>query len=271
MPARLVVSLVSSLMVSGSVFAEEIKTSYSISSGQAVVSTVIKKASAQREDMMRSYLFPMLAQNLRTLPMVTGVNFNSQVALETTTTSTYQDYYEVKRKYPVMVTLSLPASVTMMFKVEESYRKCKSPAEKPKPSSSRDSYGRNDSPSTPVGIDCALGAQVYVRGPYAVYGNFASAINVDDLLREKQYLRYDISRESGDKTSMRIEGRFVVESEMFEKSLFRFMDAFNVRLAAPPQVDALAGGQSQAVYSRSNILVGIARVLRVNNEKVVGI
>jgi len=237
---------------------EVLKTTYNITGSNATVTTVVKKASAEKEKLMHSYLFEKIAQKLKSFPMVTGIEFNSEVKGEATTSS-YSDYWEMKRSYPAMIHLSLPTSVTMMVKVEESFRKCKSPAEKAAgnttPVRGDDDWGG----TTDVAVDCTLGSTVKIRGPFAVYGNFASAVNVEKLLREKQTIQYDISRDWGDKTSLKIEGRFSIESELFDRNLFKFLDAFNLK----------AGASDSKVYTRNNILLGIARVLRVNNERIV--
>ncbi len=100
---------------------------------------------------------------------------------------------------------------------------------------------------------------VKVRGPFAVYGNFASSVNVEKLLKEKQTISYEVARDWSDKTSMRLEGRFMIDSELFDRNLLKFLDAFNLKIS----------DQDSKVVTRNNILLGIARVLRMNNERVV--
>jgi hypothetical protein len=258
-------SLILATLVAGThAFAQETKTTYSISGSNATVTTVVKKASADKEKLMRSYLFEKIAEKLKAFPMVTGVEFNKETKGEISSSS-YSDYWELKRSYPAMIHLSLPTSVTMMVRVEESYRKCKSPAEKAAsistPMGGRDyddysGYGGFASEQT---VDCTLQSSVKIRGPVAVYGNFASSMNVERLLKEKQSISYEVSRDWLDKTSMKIEGRFSIESELFDRNLFKFLDAFNLKVS----------DSESKVMTRNNLLLGIARVLRVNNERVV--
>lgn len=246
--------------------AEETKTTYSINGSSAQVVTVVKKASAEKEQLMRSYLFEHLAKKLKAFPMVTGVEFNKDVKGEVSGSS-WSDYWELKRKYPAMIHLSLPASVTMMVKVEESYRKCKSPAEKAAglttPLGGFESWGDEGfgggGAGANVTVDCTLGSSVKITGPYAVYGNFASSLNVEKLLKEKQNISYEVGRDWSDKTSLKIDARFNIDSDLFDVNLFKFLQAFNLK---PTDT-------ASQVYTRNNILLGISRVLRVNNERVV--
>jgi|GEM_PF-6941209 len=256
-------SIILMLAISGSaVFAEETKTTYSISGSSATVTTVVKKASEEKEKLMRSYLFDKIADKLKAFPMVTAVEYNKETKGEISSSS-YMDYWELKRSYPVMIHLSLPTSVTMMVKVQESYRKCKSPAEKAASLSTpvgRDyeDYHSGGSSSDQT-VDCSLQSSVSIKGPFAVYGNFASSVNVDRLLKEKQIISYEVSRDWMDKTSMKVEGKFSIESELFDRNLLKFLDAFNLKVT----------DSDSKVMTRNNILLGIARVLRVNNERVV--
>lgn len=240
--------------------AEEIKTTYSISGSSAAAITVVKKASAEKEKLMRGYLFEKLAENLKQFPLVTSVEFDKE-SKGSVTTETYLDYWELKRSYPAMIHLSLPTSVTLMVRVEESYRKCKSPAEKAAGSSAiKIDYSDSDFGSiTDTTVDCNLSSSVRIKGPYSVYGNFASSVNVDRLLKEKQTISYEVARDWSDKTTMKIDGRFSIESELFDSSLLKFLDTFNLKVAED---------DSKSI-TRNNILVGIARMLRINNERVV--
>lgn len=255
-------SLILGLLVAGmAASAEETKTTYSISGSNATVTTLVKKASAEKEKLMSSYLFEKIAEKIKAFPMVTSIEFNKDTKGEVSGSS-YTDYWELKRSYPAMIHLSLPTSVTMMVKIEESYRKCKSPAEKAASATSPigrdyDDYmgGGMNEPT----VDCTLQSSVKIKGPYAVYGNFASSVNVERLLKEKQTISYEVSRDWSDKTSMKVEGKFSIESELFDRNLFKFLDAFNLKVSE----------QDSKVMTRNNILLGIARVLRVNNERVV--
>ncbi len=241
-----------------SVQAEETKTTYSISGSNATVTTVVKKASAETEQqMLRSFLFERLAAKLKQFPIVTGVEFNNETKAEVKS-SEWSDYWEHKRGYPVMVHLSLPTAVTMMFKVEETFRKCKSPAEKAAKAAQpiHDDYGGGG--LTDPAVDCSLGSQVKITGPFTVYGNFASSMDMERLLREKQTISYEVSRDWSDKTNLKLEGRFSIESELFDQSLMKFLGGLNAKPAG-----------TEAVLTRNNLLLGIARILRVQNERMV--
>lgn len=234
--------------------ADDIKTTYSISGSSATVTTVIKKASSEQEQLMRTYLFDALAKKLKQFPNVTAIEYTKN-AQEEKSTSSYSDTWTHTRKFPVMIHLALPTPVTLMMKVEESYHTCKSPAEKPKAYSGGDDYSYSDSSS----VDCSLDATVKVTGPFAVYGNFASSLNVEKLLKDRQDLSFEVSRDYSDKTSVKIVSRFNINSELFDRGLIKFLEAFNVKLE---------DGSGDSI-TRNYILVGIARVLRVNNERLV--
>ncbi len=259
MPSRHFILFSFLVAMTQSVQAEETKTTYSIAGSNATVTTVVKKASAETEQqMLRGFLFERLAAKLKQFPMVTGVEFNNQIKAEIKS-SEWSDYWEHKRGYPVMVHLSLPTAVTMMFKVEETFRKCKSPAEKAAKVAQPvyDDYGGGGGLSD-VTVDCSLGSQVKVTGPYTVYGNFASSMDIERLLREKQSISYDVTRDWSDKTNLKIEGRFSIESELFDQSLMKFLGGLNAKPAG-----------TESILTRNNLLLGIARILRVQNERMV--
>lgn len=259
MPARHFIIFSFLVAMTQSVQAEETKTSYQISGSNATVSTVVKKASAETEQaLLRSFLFERIAAKLKQFPVVTGVEYNNQIKAEVKSNE-WSDYWEHKRGYPVMVHLALPATVTMMFKVEETFRKCKSPAEKAAKASQPmyDDYGGGGGLGD-VTVDCSLGSQVKITGPFTVYGNFASSMDMERLLREKQTISYDVSRDWSDKTNIKIEGRFAIESELFDQNLMKFLGGLNAKPAG-----------TEAVLTRNNLLLGIARIIRVQNERMV--
>lgn len=240
--------------------AEETKTTYSISGSNATVTTVVKKASSDSEKLMHGFLFEKIASKLRGFPTVTGIEFNNEVKPEIKT-SDWQDYWEHKRNFPVMVHLALPTAVTMMFKVEETFRKCKSPAEKAAKAQQPMDYGGDydgGGLGANVPVDCTLGSTVKITGPFTVYGNFASSMDMDRLLREKQSIQYDVSRDWSDKTNLKVEGRFSIESELFDRNLMKFLGGLNAKPAG-----------TDAVVTRNSLLLGIARILRVQNERMV--
>ncbi len=259
MPSRHFILFSFLVAMTQGVQAEETKTNYNITGSYATVTTIVKKASAETEQqMLRSFLFERLAAKLKRFPIVTGVEFNNQIKAEVKS-SEWTDYWEHKRGYPVMVHLSLPTAVTMMFKVEETFRKCKSPAEKAAKATQPvfDDYGDGGGSMDP-GVDCSLGSQVKISGPFTVYGNFASSMDMERLLREKQTITYDVSRDWSDKTNLKIEGRFTIESELFDQNLMKFLGGLNAKPAG-----------TEAVLTRNNLLLGIARILRVQNERMV--
>jgi hypothetical protein len=236
--------------------ASEIKTSYSITSTAATVTTTIKNATIDHEKLMHDYPFEKLAKALQAFPMVSGVTYNAKSATEEVNSSP-SEYHEYKRSYPAFIQLNLGTPVTLMVRVEEQYRRCKTDGEKagnPPPSE----YDRHGYES--AGSSCLLWSAAKIKGPYSIYGSFASSVDLEQLLREKQTISFDIRRDYSDKTMVRVEGKFSVDSELFDRHLFKFLDAVNVK------VEAVEGA-----YSRSNVLLGTARILRVNNERVVGL
>jgi len=261
MPSRHLYSCLLSILIVTQASAEETKTTYNITGSMATVTTIIKKASAEKEKLMRGYFFEHLAKKIRLLPNVTGIEFNKETKGEVST-STYTDYWEYKRSYPVMVHLSLPSSVTMMLRVRETYRACKSPAEKQAnattPITSYEDYDGMGSSATQSTVDCTLSSEVKITGPFAVYGNFASSVPVDKLLKEKQYITYELTRDWSDKANMKMDARFAIDSELFDRNLMKFLDVFSIKL----------DGDSK-VQTRNQLLVGIARILRTNNERLV--
>jgi hypothetical protein len=245
------------LFISFAAGAEDLKTTYDIGGSSAKVTTVVKKASAEKEKMLRQYLFPLIAEKLKTLPTVSTVEFNGKAKGETTG-STWGDYWEHKRSYPVMVSLSLSTPVQMMMRVEESYRTCKSVAEKAANAVLPTSYGDYDGATTADAlVDCSLESSVKITGPLLVQGNFASSSNVDKLLKDRQNITYSLSRDYSNKADLKLEGRFNIESELFDQNLFQFLSRLNSATGL------------ESVITRNTLLLGIARVLRVQNESMV--
>ncbi len=256
MPRRHLALLSFLFFLASSAQGEEIKTTYNIGGSHALVTTKVLKASSETEKLLQSFLFPKLAEKLRAFPMVTGIEFNDAIKPETTSNE-WADFWEHQRNYPVMVHLSLPTSITMMFKVEESYRTCKTVAEKESKATSP-GYSDYDGGGTGQTVDCTRNSKVKITGPHSIYGNFASSLNIQDLLREKQNIEYTIERDWSDKANLKLDARFNIQSELFDQNLMKFLNALNVKPA---------GGES--VASRVSILSGIARVLRVQNERMV--
>jgi hypothetical protein len=257
MPYRHIIG-VSLFLISLAAGAEETKTTYDIGGSSAKVTTVIKKASAEKEKLLREYLFPLVAEKLRGLPLVASVEFNADAKGEVTASS-WGDYWEHKRSFPIMVNLALGSPVSMMLRVEESFRTCKSVAEKAANATTPTSYGDYDGGSTVDAlVDCTLESSVKITGPLTVNGNFASSLNMEKLLKDKQSITYNLSRDYSNKADLKLEGRFNIESELFDQNLFKFLGRLN---SAP--------ASTEAVVTRNSLLLGIARVLRVQNESMV--
>lgn len=262
MPLRVLAGLGFSFLLACVVHAEpeDIRTTYNITGSSATVQTSIKKASAEREKLMRDFLFPVLAEKLKSLPLISGIEFDGEVKPDVSS-NTYSDYWEYKRSYPAMIRLALPSPVTLMVKIEESFRSCKSPAEKAANATSPGGLDYHDGrggSSSDGKIDCALSASVKVKGPVAVYGNFASGINLSELLRDKQSLSFEVTRSYSDKTSMSVTSKFMIDSEIFDRNLFKFLATVGARLDS-----------SDSEMTRNSLLVGTARIMRLGNEKVV--
>ncbi len=249
------------LLASTAAYAEDFRTTYSINSSSATVTTKVLEASLEKENLLREFLFPTLAKKLGELPSVNSVTFNAgDKKSETVKGSSYSDYWERTRSYPAMIQLAMPASLTLMVNVEESYRVCKSVAEKEAKATdpSDDYYDRGGGSSSDDSVDCALSTTVKVTGPIAVYGNFASGVDINGLLKEKQKISFTLDREYSNKKNLELDGRFDIESNDFEISLFKFLQVFNLQTQ-----------DKEAFASRERMLVGMARVLRMMNEKVV--
>ncbi|MGZ3721869.1 MAG: hypothetical protein ACXVA9_02990 [Bdellovibrionales bacterium] len=105
--------------------AEDIKTTYQISRSSATVTTAIAKATPAQEKLLSSYLFELLAKNLKQFHGVVSVEVSKRTPREESLED-MQDSQEFTRKYPVQVKLELPGKVTLAFDVEESFTKCKS-------------------------------------------------------------------------------------------------------------------------------------------------
>lgn len=242
------------IMVSSVAWGQSVTSKYSLLGSSATVTTTIREASSEKEQLLKSFLFETVAAKLRTLPMVTGVEFNSATKAEVGG-HTWSDYWEHKRTYPATIRLALPTAVTLMVRVEETFRVCKSAAEK---GSAAQIPAGDDLGIVVASTDCMLNSSVKITGPYTVYGNFATNVNVQSLMKEKQSITFSVTRDWSNKSNINLETRFALESELFESSLIKFLEVFNVSL-----------GDKSAVIPRNQILLGVARLVRVQNERMV--
>lgn len=235
-----------------------LKTTYSIYSDSTTVTTVAAKSNkydAQAAD----YLFPHLSKAMQNMAFVTSMIQTKGV--ETTETNTYWDYESKKRKSHAFVTLALQSPLTLLFEVEENYRKCKAPT------------------TTPVVVDeytgassaCSRQSSLTIKGPISIYGNFASSINADALLRNKQELEVTLGK-SWNGADTNVVSKFTVRSVSFDEGLARFFRLFNIPIFVSHDADVGYGNglldRVSPLSSRQRLMLGISRVARQANERM---
>lgn len=229
--------------------ATDIKTTYYITQSSAESKTVLKGDSS-KDNLMKGYLLDSLKKAFLNSAYITGIQ-------ETKGTETKEEYQGLGfttmiKKSHVFVNVSLPEKVSLMFAVEQKYQACKAQA-----STNPDSIS-----------SCYLSSSTTLRGPLAVYGNYASPIDVNNLLKNKQELNFEMTR-SYDGSEVMFNSRFTINSNNFEERLMKFMEVFHVPVPVAGEIGA--GGAklgSASLMTRQRMLVGIARYLRQGNEGV---
>lgn len=243
---KAITALIGVLSVSG-IYANaaDIKTTYNITQSSAESRTVIKN-EASKEALLKDYLLGSLKKAFLSSEFITGI----QETKGTETKDEYQglDYVTMNKKSNIFVNVSLPEKVSMMFEVEQRYQACKKQAA--------------DSSS------CYLSSTLTVKGPMAVYGNYASPVDINNLLKNKQELYFDMSR-SYDGSEINLNSRFTINSNNFEDRLAKFMEIFNVPIPAAAEIGVGGAKVSGGTMTRQRMLVGIARFLRQGNERIV--
>lgn len=234
-----------------------LKTTYSIYSDYTTVTTVAAKTN-QWDNQTTNFLFSMLRGSLQKSAFVTSVT--QTTGLESQESNQWWDYELRKRRSHVFVTLSLQAPITLLFELDENYRKCKPPA------------------TTPVVLDesgyasaCSRQSVLTVKGPIAVYGNFASSINVDALLRNKQEIEITLSK-SYNKEDTHLATRFTVKTVSFDDGLSRFFRIFNIPVFLNHDNDVGYGSGAldkvSPLTSRQKLMLGVSRIARQMNERM---
>jgi hypothetical protein len=224
------------------------KTTYSISNGSADARTEYKQAPADLDAKFKDKLWEQFAKKLKDMPLVGDVQAGD-VEEKKTDPGTWSDYMTISRNFSAFVQINLQKPVTMLFSVEQRHTICKTPEQL---------LAQGQTPSTSSTCD-NLNTTLAVKGPIAVYGTFETESNLDvtGMLRDKQRLQINVSR-SYDKTSLNIDSSLYVDSLLFEKSLFKFFDVFNVGGISKKSED----------LTRQNIFLGVARIMRQSNERM---
>ncbi len=237
-----------------------LKTTYSISNDSATVTTVAAKTN-KWDRQTEEYLFPLFKESLQRMAFVTSVTQTK--GAESTESNTWYDYETKKRNSHAFVTLSLSSPVTLLFQVEENFRKCKVPGTKIVVD---DTGGGGGTSGT-----CQTQSALLVKGPVAVYGNFANSINVDALLRNKQELEFTLGK-SWDRADTTIATRFNIKSVSFDDGLTKFFRIFNIPVFLGHEKDVGYGSgvldKVSPLTSRQKLMLGISRITRQANERM---
>jgi hypothetical protein len=236
----------------------QLKTTYSIYNDYTTVTTVAAKAN-KWDRQTEEFLFPMFRGSLQKMAFVTSVTQTQ--GEQSQESNQWWDYDLKKKKSHVFVNLSLQSPITLLFEVEESYRKCKPP----KTAAVVDESGYGSSGT------CTRQSTLTVKGPAAVYGNFANSINVDALLRNKQEIEITLGK-SFDNADTSLSTKFAVKSVSFDDGLSRFFKVFNIPVFMGHGTDVGYGSgildKVSPLTSRQKLMLGISRIARQSNERM---
>ena len=238
------------------------ETNYNIQSSAVEVVTTAKRTN-QFDEKMTNYLLPLVRDALRGTQFVTDIQ--AVEGAEQREEIQWADYVTHKRVSKIFVNMQLPSRVSMLFNVEEDYRRCRVPQQLPPGAGSR--HMEDDAGAGAIQQGCQLQSTLKLTGPLAIYGTYTSAINVDRLLQGKQDLQITLAK-SWDKADAVFTTRLNVSSMQWEDNLQSFMKAFNIR-PQTDQADVTTNGSSPNVLlSRQTIFLGVARFARQINERI---
>lgn len=225
-------------------------TVYKITGDAATVDTEVKDIGPTYDKLLTTYLSDRLISAIKDLNGVSSVQFTK--GEETTAENSYYSYKTKTRKSNLFLTMNVPARVSFLLGVEESYNECTK--EKANNIGLMDESGYSSS-------SCTLNSKIKITGPLSVYGSFAVSSLVgfgDDDLKDLQDISIDLSKSYNNK-DLNLKSKFNVNSMLFEQTVARFFKAFNVQ-----GVDMSVVGMS-----RQNILLGSSRIIRMLNEKII--
>lgn len=228
-------------------------TTYNISSSGTAVKTEVKNAGTSYDKMLGGYLSERLVKSLKDMPTVTSVQLTKTGEETVSDVYTYGGYRTRSRKANLFVTMNLPAKVSLLLAVEESFNECVK-TQQATAGSVSDESGYY-SPGT-----CTMASSVKITGPISVYGSHA--INSlagfsEENLKDMQDVKIELSK-SYDNKDVYLRSDFNVNSMMFDKALVGFLKTFKVQ-----GVDLSVAGMT-----RQNIMLGTSRMVRLVNEKI---
>jgi len=237
--------------------AEEAKltkeTSYEINAFEGTTKTIIRDDTS-KQSLIESYLFTKVAKALEKTSQVKSVVFVP--GAEKSEDYSWASYTSKVRESYAYVNIDLNTQVSLLFKVKEELRKCKTEVKSETTTSSEvadDDFEDWGTDSSACDIH-SLKSEVVVEGPIAVYGTFASSVDVNNLLKDRQKLK--ISIETNFSKELQMQSTFEILSSSFEENLLKMFEAF--------QFKPMIGDN----FTRRKLLVGIARAMRNINERV---
>ncbi len=228
--------------------ATDLKTTYSINQSTAESKSVLKGDSS-KDALMKGYLMDSLKKAFLNSAYITGIQETKGV--ETKEEYSGLGFNTMTKKSHVFVNVSLPEKISLMFAVEQKYQACKAQA-----STNPDSI-----------TSCYLSSSVKLTGPLNVYGDYASPIDVSNLMKNKQEISFEMSR-SYDGSEVTLTSRFMINSNNFEERLMKFMEVFHVPVPVAGEIGAGGTKMAASLMTRQRMLVGVARYLRQGNERV---
>jgi len=219
-----------------------VKTTYALYGGSTDVSTVITGDKKGDDKLLKQFLFDRVKASLEQSAFVTKVSQTKGV--ETKETITWSNAVKHMRKSSAFVTVNASTPITLLLNLEEEYSECPPDA----------------------GTYCQ-GSSAVIKGPYAVYGNFASSKNVDALMREKQELKFSVST-SGDE--LKLTTGFEIKSHHFDESLAQLFKIFNLPTFIGGASIGPAGESFEVtpLTTRQRMLLGVSRMIRQVNERI---
>ncbi len=226
---------------------------YEITNSSAETKTVAKDSS--KEALVRDYLFNALSPALVDSTYITSIQeTEGKTEVDKGEHSNAVTY---KKTSQIFVSLAMPARISVLFSMEQRHRTCKSKSEPETSSLSYFSYGYSS---------CEDNTGVLITGPLQVYGDYASSLQVEKILRNKQDLGFLLSKKSGGGLELR--SQFNINSALFEENLGKFLEFFGVVLKSESSVGISPTGGAQIAMTRQRLLLATARYLRQVNERM---
>ncbi len=232
-----------------------LESHYSIKEVSAETTTLVKDLAKQ--SLVDDFLFKPLSAALIDSTYITSIEETAGTTIvDKTGSSSYVTY---RKESQIFVSVAMPARISLLFSMEQRHRLCKVKA-----SSAPTYLSFSDDDDE---YSCKGDTGVRITGPLQVYGDYASSLQVEHILRNKQELMFVLAKASGG-NGLIMESNFKINSALFEENLGKFLEFFGVVLKPDSSAGISPTGGLPVAMTRQRLLLAASRYLRQVNERI---